>query len=210
MPLDFVSNLATLSTAALWDRRNDPLSTVKGTFSSASIDHAASWLGSDVRNRKLLLQQYAFVPLGRVVLASRAQWGKKFGPDPLFLDGRFQAGGATTVRGYREDSLGPRDVEGLPLGGEALLVLNQEVRFPIYRWVNGVSFIDAGNILGRNESFSWKDVKVGYGAGLRFATPVGTLRVDFGIPASAVPSATTRDANSLRDGRWYFGIGQIF
>ena len=210
LPLDFVSNLATLSTAALWDRRNDPLSTVKGTFSSASIDHAASWLGSDVRNRKLLLQQYAFVPLGRVVLASRAQWGKKFGPDPLFLDGRFQAGGATTVRGYREDSLGPRDVEGLPLGGEALLVLNQEVRFPIYRWVNGVSFIDAGNILGLNESFSWKDVKVGYGAGLRFATPVGTLRVDFGIPASAVPSATTRDANSLRDGRWYFGIGQIF
>ena len=114
------------------------------------------------------------------------------------------------MRGYREDSLGPRDVEGLPLGGEALLVLNQEVRFPIYRWVNGVSFIDAGNILGLNESFSWKDVKVGYGAGLRFATPVGTLRVDFGIPASAVPSATTRDANSLRDGRWYFGIGQIF
>ena len=209
-PLDFVSNLATLSTAALWDRRNDPLAPVKGTFSSASLDHAASWLGSDVRNRKLLLQQYAFVPLGRVVLASRAQWGKKFGPDPLFLDERFQAGGATTVRGYGEDSLGPRDAAGLPLGGEALLVLNQEVRFPVYRWVNAVTFIDAGNILGINDTFSWSDVKIGYGAGLRFATPVGMLRVDFGIPGSTVPSLTTREANSLRGGRWYFGIGHIF
>jgi len=209
-PLDFVSNLATLSTAALWDRRNDPLSPIKGTFSSASLDHAASWLGSDVRNRKLLLQQYAFVPFGRVVFASRAQWGKKFGPDPLFLDDRFQAGGSTTVRGYGEDSLGPRDTRGLPLGGEALLVLNQEVRFPVYRWVHAVSFIDAGSIPGRDEAFNWNEVRIGYGAGLRFATPVGMLRVDFGIPGSTIPGATTREANSLRGGRWYFGIGHIF
>ena len=36
------------------------------------------------------------------------------------------------------------------------------------------------------------------------------LRVDFGIPGSTVPSLTTREANSLRGGRWYFGIGHIF
>jgi outer membrane translocation and assembly module TamA len=210
LPLDFVSNLATLSTATLWDRRDDPLAPVKGTFSSASIDHAASWLGSDVNNRKLLVQQYVFVPLGGVVFASRVQWGKKFGPDPLLLDDRFNAGGATSVRGYSEDSLGPRGVDGLPLGGEAMLVLNQEVRFPIYRWVKGVTFIDAGNILGIDEPFNWSEVKIGYGGGLRFATPVGMLRVDFGMPGSALPTSSTRKPNTLSGGRWYFGIGHIF
>ena len=190
---------------------------MKGTFSSASLDHAASWLGSDVRNRKLLLQQYAFVPLGRVVLASRLQWGKKFGPDQLLPNDRFQAGGATSVRGSGEDSLGPRDTDGLPLGGEGLLVLNQEVRFPVYRWVNAVSFIDAGRIqcavdnpVCASDPAGWNNLKIGYGAGLRFATPVGMLRVDFGIPGSTIPSATTRETNSLRGGRWYFGIGHIF
>lgn len=210
VPLDFVSNLASLSSAALWDRRDDPLAPVKGTFSSASLDHAASWLGSDVSNRKLLVQQYAFAPLGRVVFASRVQWGKKFGPDPLLPNARFNAGGATSVRGYGEGSLGPRDFFGLPLGGETLLVLNQEVRFPIYRWINGVGFVDAGDLLGSDEAFSWSDLKLGYGGGLRFSTPVGMLRVDFGVPASELPTTSTRKPNSLSGGRWYFGIGHIF
>jgi outer membrane protein assembly factor BamA len=216
-PLDFVSNLATLSTAALWDRRDDPLSPATGTFSSASIDHAASWLGSDVNNRKLLLQQYAFVPWRSVVLASRVQWGKKFGPDALLPDDRFQAGGATSVRGYGEDSLGPRAFDGLPLGGEGLLVLNQEIRFPIRGWINGVSFIDAGriqcapdNVECATDAAGWNSLKVGYGVGLRFVTPVGMFRVDFGIPGSALPTATAREPNSLKGGRWYFGIGHIF
>lgn len=210
VPLDFVSNLASLSSAALWDRRDDPLAPLRGTFSSASLDHAASWLGSDVSNRKLLVQQYAFAPLGRVVLASRLQWGKKFGPDPLLPSARFNAGGATSVRGYGEGSLGPRDFFGLPLGGETLLVLNQEVRFPIYRWINGVGFVDAGDLLGIDQAFSWSALKIGYGGGLRFSTPVGMLRVDFGIPASEFPTTSTRKPNSLSGGRWYFGIGHIF
>ena len=114
------------------------------------------------------------------------------------------------MRGYSEDSLGPRDVDGLPLGGEALLVLNQEVRFPIYRWVNGVSFIDAGNILGNDEAFSWSEVKIGYGVGLRFDTPVGMLRVDFGIPGSTLSTRVRPGAQQPQGGRWYFGIGHIF
>ncbi len=209
-PLDFPVNVATLNSAALYDRRDDPLATRQGTFTSVSFDQSALWLGSDVNNRKLLAQHYAFVPVRGLVLASRVQAGKKFGPDDLFSGDRFRAGGGTTVRGYSEEALGPRDASGLPSGGEALLVFNQEVRFPIYRWANGAGFVDAGNVMGTDEGFGFGSLKVGYGVGLRFNTPVGLLRVDFGIPASKVSTVSTRQTNSLRGGRWYFGIGHIF
>ena len=202
IPFDIVANIAKLSEAILWDRRDDPINARKGTFSSISFDQSAPFLGSDFQNRKLLMQQYLFVPLGRLVLASRAQVGFAYGRDPLALSDRFQAGGATSVRGYAEDSLGPRAPDGVPLGGDRLMILNQEVRFPLYRWVNGVTFIDAGNIFAKGED--WSGLKVGYGFGLRFDTPVGLLRGDVGFPGSNLPNAPSRSA------RWYFGFGHIF
>ena len=199
---DIVANIAKLSEAILWDRRDDPINARKGTFSSVSFDQSAPFLGSDFQNRKLLMQQYLFVPLGQLVLASRVQAGFAYGRDPLALSDRFQAGGATSVRGYGEDSLGPRTADGVPLGGDRLMILNQEVRFPLYRWVNGVTFIDAGNIFAKGED--WSGLKVGYGFGLRFDTPVGLLRGDVGFPGSTLPNAPNRSA------RWYFGFGHIF
>ena len=201
-PLDVVGNLAKLSSAILFDHRDDPINARKGTFSSVSFDNAAAWLGSDSVNRKLLMQQYVFVPLGRLVLAARAQIGFAFGRDPLSLTDRFRAGGATSVRGYAEDSLGPHDdVTGVPLGGDRLLILNQEARFRMIKWVNGVVFVDAGNIFGKAED--WDGLHLGYGFGLRFDTPVGLLRGDVGFPSTPLP-------NSSKSTRFYFGFGHIF
>jgi outer membrane protein insertion porin family len=203
-PLDFVVNLARLSGAALFDRRDDPLSARKGTFTAISWDHSGLWLGSDVSNRKLLAQQHTFFPLGgRLVLASRVQAGFVFGPDDLLPSDAFRAGGATTVRGYGEDSLGPRDVLGIPSGGEMMVILNHEARFPIHRWVHGVGFIDAGNIFGKDEPFSFGALKIGYGIGLRFNTPLGMFRADIGIPRTAL--SATRSTT-----RFHFGFGHIF
>jgi outer membrane translocation and assembly module TamA len=163
-----------------------------------SFDNAAEFLGSDVQNRKLLMQQFLFVPLGKMVLASRAQVGFAFGRDELLPSDRFRAGGATSVRGYGEDSLGPRTF-GVPSGGERLVVLNQEARFPMFRWVNGVVFIDAGNIFAKHQD--WGALEVGYGAGLRFNTPIGLLRADMAFPSQPVTGRGTR---------YYFGLGHIF
>ena len=202
-PLDVVSNLARLSGAAVFDRRDDPLNARKGTFTSVSWDHAAYWLGSDVVNRKLLAQHHTFVPVGsRLVLASRVQSGFVFGPDELLESDRFRAGGATTVRGYGEDSLGPRSQIGIPTGGETLVILNHEARFPIYGWAHGVAFVDAGNIFGKDEPFSWRALRLGYGFGLRLDTPFGMLRADVGIPKTALSSTKTT--------RFHFGFGHVF
>jgi outer membrane protein insertion porin family len=201
IPFDIVANIAKLSEAILWDRRDDPINSRRGTFSSVSFDQSAPFIGSDLQNRKLLIQQYLFVPLGRLVLASRAQLGFAYGRDPLAPSDRFRAGGATSVRGYAEDGLGPRGPDGFPLGGDRLMVLNQEARFPLFRWVNGVAFIDAGNIFAKDQECC--DLNVGYGFGLRFDTPVGLLRGDVGFPVSTLPNTTNKT-------RWYFGFGHIF
>ncbi|HWI19668.1 MAG TPA: BamA/TamA family outer membrane protein, partial [Vicinamibacterales bacterium] len=200
-PLDSVANLAKLSTAVVFDGRDDPINSRKGFFSAVSFDQAALYLGSDSSNRKLLFQQFVFVPVKRLVFASRAQIGFAFGRDPLTFTDRFRAGGATSVRGYGEEGIGPRNGD-LPAGGNRLVILNQEVRFPLYRWANGVMFIDAGNLLAKG--VPWDGLKVGYGVGLRFDTPVGLIRGDVGFPANSLSTTTGRST------RWYFGFGHIF
>jgi outer membrane protein insertion porin family len=203
VPFDIVADLAKVSSAVLFDRRDDPINARRGTFSSLSFDYASTRLGSDVSNRKLLAQQFVFVPVRRLVLASRVLAGYAFGRDPLQFADRFRAGGATSVRGYGEDGLGPLDANGLPIG-DRLLVLNQEARFPIYRWANGVVFADAGNIFAPGETLSWGELKVGVGFGLRFDTPVGLIRGDVGFPQSSLETG-----RSTRT-RWYVGFGHIF
>jgi outer membrane protein insertion porin family len=207
LPLDYRVNLAALSTATVLDRRDDPINPLRGTFSSVSYEHAALSLGSDVSNRKLLVQQYVFLPFRKLVFATRLQAGVAWGRDALLPNDRFTAGGATTVRGYGEDSLGPRDpFEGIPLGGDKMLILNQEARFPVYRWLRAVAFADAGSVFARDEAVKWSELKVGYGFGLRLDTPVGLLRGDVGFPQS--PTTTTR--TSTKSARFYFGFGHIF
>jgi outer membrane translocation and assembly module TamA len=125
-----------------------------------------------------------------------------FGDSEVIAPDKFFAGGANTVRGYAEDSLGPYDPIFGPTGGNAMLVINQEFRFPIYRWVRGVGFLDAGNVFAFPSDLSLKDLKVSLGFGLRLDTPFALLRIDFGAPVPRMPNS--------RFGRWYFSLGNIF
>ncbi len=151
----------------------------------SSIDQAGAWLGSDVNNRKLLVQQFVFVPFKQLVLASRAQFGRAFGRDDLLPSDRFRAGGAGSVRGYSEDSLGPRDVSACRRGGEKMVVLNQEARFPVYRWAHARRLRRCRQHLRQRRAVRVRSqLKIGYGLGLRLDTPVGMLRADIGFPNS--------------------------
>ena len=160
-------------------------------------------LGSDVRFIKWLAQQSAYYPVGRgIVLAWNGRLGLADGFDQeIIYSERFFAGGGSSVRGYEQDSLGPRDFADFSLGGEALLVLNQEVRFPVWRWIRGVAFVDAGNVFTEPTRITLGDLAVGAGLGLRLSTPVGTLRFDFGVPVS--------QGGGLGAGRLHFSFGQM-
>jgi len=127
------------------------------------------------------------------------------------LPERFFAGGGTTLRSFALNQAGPRDpVTGFPVGGQALLVFNQELRFPmrlpfIGTRLSGALFYDAGNVFSRVDRITllWTTPKPVFnpanlqacllnctnelnyfshivGIGFRYATPIGPVRVDLG------------------------------
>lgn len=202
---DDTVNVSKLTVAALLDRRDDPFEPTSGWFTSANWDEAVPLLGSDYRTAKMLVQQLYFKSVNKFVLATRAQLGVEFSRDTLLFTERFFLGGATTVRGYGENTLGPLDtVLGQPAGGDGLLLFNAEARFPVRGWVQGVAFVDAGNVFIGKRDLSLTDLKVGYGFGLRLASPFAMLRADVGFPVSQLRPDITKKT------RFYFGIGHIF
>ncbi len=201
--LDVVVRQARLTSTGLLDRRDDPFDATRGLLLSSTFEYGPEALGSDVRFIKYFGQQFYFHRLGSVVVSASAfrfGVGRGFGGQDLIPSDRFFAGGANTVRGYREDSLGPTDFLG-PIGGHALMIFNQEARFPIYRWLRGVGFFDAGNVFEHASDLSL-ELKTSVGLGLRLATPVGMFRVDFAVPLSS--------ENGRQTPRWYFSLGQMF
>jgi len=201
--VDSTLRVARLTASGTWDTRDDPADATKGMFLSSSLEDATAALGSEVRFIRSLTQAYHFQPWTRVVLASAARFGivRPLGGYELSGTQRFLAGGSRTVRGVSEDGLGPRNFLG-PLGGEALLVFNQEVRFPIYRWFRGVVFADAGNVFAQPRDVRFGGLVGSGGVGLRVATPFVLLRVDYG--------KTIWNGPVDSPGRWVFGIGQTF
>jgi outer membrane protein insertion porin family len=208
--LDVLLDYGKLTSSVSWDRRDNPLDPRGGTFSSFSWEEGADWLASDASYRRFLGQQHAFFSLGRMVLATRVIVGDTSGRDVILPADRFRAGGGTSVRGYPEDGLGPRGLLGEPLGGDSMFVLNQEARVPVYRWLRVVGFTDAGNVFAEGTRLFSSELKIGYGLGIRVDSPIGLLRLDYGIPGSTLTETSTRKANDFTSGRWYFGFGHIF
>ena len=104
---------------------------------------------------------------------------------PIF--DRFYAGGANTVRGYRERRIGPRDpVTEDPIGGEALLVGNIEGSFPVVQNLRGAIFYDVGNVWQEIDDFGSGGYKSSVGLGVRVKTPLGPIRLDYGFPLNEI------------------------
>jgi outer membrane protein insertion porin family len=103
-----------------------------------------------------------------------------FDTDELPIVERFFLGGRTTVRGYIQDGLGPKGEDETPIGGNAFLMENLELRVSITDSLGLVAFLDGGNVWRKMNEMSLNDFKFTTGLGLRYSTPVGPVRVDYG------------------------------
>jgi len=201
--------ISSLPAGLKYDSRDSLLDPKKGTYFRAEAETAFSAIGSELDFVRPVAEISHILPLtwrDRWYLAGRAKGGACFpGPnlDRVPLVRRFFPGGADSVRGYPYQRLGPLDSAGKPLGGEAFLEGGLEVRFPLYQELGGVVFVDAGN------AYEKIDEEVGSlrftaGAGLRYQTPVGPLRLDFGYQLNPPTDAP------ISRYAVYLSVGQAF
>ena len=114
---------------------------------------------------------------------------------------RYYVGGGGSVRGYAYRNVGPR-VSGEVIGGRSFFETSTEIRTRITETFGVVGFVDAGAAYSSQFPDFSEELKVGVGAGLRYFSPIGPLRLDF-----AVPLAPDKDDP---DFAIYVGLSQAF
>jgi outer membrane protein insertion porin family len=203
--------ISSLTPSWFWDRRDDPFTPRRGFFASASLEYAFPLLAADANFLKGFTQGAWYRPLGarsEIVLSSRIGLINRLGPEVPFSE-RFVAGGETSHRAFDRDELGiegqtlrcfDTDESGLiapipcseggtlvVLGGNALALINAEYRFPIFGALRGAFFVDAGNVWSEIREIDFSELRYGAGVGVRYLTPVGPLRIDFGYKLDREP-----------------------
>jgi translocation and assembly module TamA len=148
---------------------------------------------------------------GRTVLAARGLAGLAQGAGELSLppDQRFYGGGSGTIRGYRYQSVGPvftsppspASAAGVPIGGTGITAASLELRQRVGTNFGFALFVDAGQVSASLRATP-EEVRVGAGAGVRYYTPIGPIRLDIAVPTKSRPNQDTFDI--------YIGLGQSF
>jgi outer membrane protein assembly complex protein YaeT len=155
-----------------------------------------------------------YLPVGEtIVVASRLQLGSIAGPagdlNTVPLSKKYFLGGATSVRGWGRYEISPLS-DGLPVGGNSLLAISEELRAMLHGNLGGVLFFDAGNVWADGWTIKLNDLRYAIGPGLRYQTPVGPIRLDLGYQLNPIPGLLVNGAPQARRWRIHFSIGQAY
>jgi outer membrane protein assembly complex protein YaeT len=213
LPFDISIPIASLTGSLSRDTRDNILDATRGSFLSHALEYAPKALGSDVRFVRYFGQYFRYIPLiharegearPRLLYAGALRIGlaRGFDGQELISSERFFTGGGTTIRGFKQNAVGPLDFDGEARGGEALFVLNNELRFPLFKFFDGVSFVDVGNAYNSVRDFNPFEVRKSAGVGLRVRTGYLLLRLDYGLKLDR------RQGESR--GAFFFSIGQAY
>ena len=174
------------------DSRNRILFTDTGGLQRLSLETTTP--GSGLEYYKLTYVQQRFFPLTRELtlgLKGNIGYGDGFGEyEQLPFFENFFAGGVRSVRGYEDNTLGPKDSDGDPIGGSFLTVFNAEVIFPIpfveeAKGVRLSAFFDIGNVFEDYNSFDAGDLRYSVGLAGLWLSPLGPISASLGFPLNA-------------------------
>jgi outer membrane protein insertion porin family len=222
LPQDQHVRLSTIAANLTHDTRDNPLDAHKGMLDSIELDFNDTKLGSSVSFAALTGQIAYYRPtFHKIVWANSLRIGlaQPFANSNVPLSAEFFTGGGNTLRGFPLDGAGPqRQVQvcntgsstdcsyiQVPAGGNEELIINSEARIPvpIKQGLGLVVFYDGGNVfptVGFHDFTSLYTNNVGLG--LRYATPVGPVRIDLGHNLNPVPG--------VKSTQYFVSIGQAF
>lgn len=173
---DFETSISSLGTVFQRDTRDSFLDPSEGWLNELSVEYAGGFLRGEnsffklsgaLRNYRKLMgeRRYGLV----LAWALRAGYAKGLRATKRVIPfERFEREGSTMLRGHRKR-----------VRGNLMLIANLELRSWIYKFIGGTLFLDMGNVW---EDVSLGSLKVDLGAGLRFDTPIGPVRIDYGCP----------------------------
>jgi outer membrane protein insertion porin family len=181
----------TLTVSAGWsnDSRNSRLFPNRGAFTRLGAEMAIP--GLDLSFYKVTARHQRFIPLlNDITLMVNGDLGYGDGlgdTDDLPLTDNFFAGGIRSVRGFEDNTLGPRDSLGEPLGGSLKVVGNLELILPVpfvgdSRNFRLTGFFDIGNVFGPDESFAVDDLRYSLGLSAVWLSPLGPLTISVAAP----------------------------
>jgi outer membrane protein insertion porin family len=221
--------LSRIGPSFIHDKRDNKFDPAAGTQTLGSFFVAAAALGGNEQFVKLYIEHSRFYTIKRfrdTVFSFSARLGLASpfgGKDTLPISERFFGGGARDLRGFGFEEAGPqitvrkRDIDGnvvndengnpilvlSPLGGNGLLVINNELRFPLWGPIGGAVFSDTGNVFSRVRDMKFGNITETVGFGLRLKTPVGPVKFDIGFLILNKPEGVARSHK-------HFTIGQTF
>ena len=201
---------AVLTASWVRDTRNSALFTDTGAKQSLSLEVTSP--GSGLEYYKIDYNQQRFVPLTRdltLALKGRVAYGDGYGDfDQLPFFENYFAGGARSVRGFRDNTLGPKtqDFED-PLGGAFLLTFSSEVFFPVpflddSSGMRLGAFIDVGNVYEDYNDFDAGDLRYSIGLSGLWVSPLGPLSVSVALPLN------DEDDDDVQN--FQFNVGSFF
>jgi outer membrane protein assembly factor BamA len=222
LPQDRNVRLSTVSAAIIRDTRDKPLDAHHGSYGTLNLGITPTAFGSSANFARLFGQYSYYKPFHGLVFANSIRLGLDKALLGSFVPTSqlFFAGGGTTLRGFPIDEAGPQRIVTfcnvltggsgcvnvtVPVGGRQLFILNSEMRFPlkIMSALSGVVFYDGGNVY-RAINFNQfvNDYTSTIGIGLRYSTPVGPIRVDFGHRLNTIPG--------IGENQYFITLGQAF
>jgi len=196
--INYVNTFGATNTTVLgtigWarDSRDSAIYTTQGTVQRAYMEAALPVM--DMRYYKLNYEHQYFYPLNTdftLMMNGQVGVGGGYGGKQLPFFKNFYAGGTGSVRGYEANSLGPRDLNNMGLGGTRRVVGNMELLAPVpgikEKSVRLSAFLDAGAVYGQGDLLGSQGLRYSSGVAVTWISPMGPLKFSYGVPLNKQP-----------------------